>query len=107
MRRLRQRGESSRCSTTIGKKIERLGRLTASVRRVFQHMQRNPIVSIPAVAKTIGISAPTVAKSMEYMRGLGKLREVTGLERRRMFGYEPYLAILNEGTEPIQSLGTT
>jgi Fic family protein len=84
------------------KKIETLGRPAASVLRVFQYMQRNPIVSIPATAKKIGVSAPTVAKSLEYMRQLGILRETTGRERHRLFVYEPYLAILNEGTEPLQ-----
>lgn len=47
--------------------IETLGRATASVLRVFEYMQRNPIVSIPAAAKKIGISAPTVAKSLDHM----------------------------------------
>ena len=83
-------------------RIEALGRPAASVLRVFQHMQRNPIVSIPATAQKIGISAPTVAKSLEHMRRLGILREITGRERHRLFVYEPYLAILNEGTEPIR-----
>lgn len=84
------------------RKINALGRPAASVLRVFQHMQRNPIVSIPAAARKIGISAPTVAKSLEHMRQLGILRETTGRERHRLFVYEPYLAILNEGTEPIR-----
>ena len=65
-------------------------------------MQRNPIVSIPAAAQKIGISAPTVAKPLEHMRQLGLLRETTDRERDRLFVYEPYLAILNEGTEPIK-----
>jgi Fic family protein len=83
------------------RKIESLGRPATSVLRIFQHMQRNPIVSIPATAKKTGISAPTVAKSLEHMRNLGMVRETTGRERHRLFVYEPYLAILNEGTEPI------
>ena len=83
------------------RKIEALGRPAASVLRVFEHMQRNPIVSIPAAAQTIGISAPTVAKSLEHMQRLGMLREITGRQRRRLFVYDAYLAILSEGTEPI------
>lgn len=80
-------------------KIEALGRPAASVLRVFHQMQRNPIVSIPVAAQKIGISAPTVAKSLEHMERIGILREVTGRQRHRLFVYEPYLAILNEGTE--------
>jgi Fic family protein len=84
------------------RKIEALGRPAASVLRVFEHMQRNPIVSIPATAKSIGISAPTVAKSLEHMQRLGMLREITGRQRHRLFVYDTYLAILSEGTEPIR-----
>jgi Fic family protein len=82
--------------------IEGLGRPAASVLRVFEHMQRNPIVSIPATAASIGISAPTVAKSLDLMRQLGILREITGKQRHRLFVYDAYLAILSEGTEPIR-----
>jgi Fic family protein len=71
------------------------------VPRVFEYTQRNPIISIPAAAGTIGISAPTVAKSLEHMQQLGMLREVTGRQRDRLFVYDAYLAILNEGTEPM------
>jgi Fic family protein len=84
------------------RKIEALGRPAASVLRVFEHMQRNPIVAIPTTAESIGISAPTVAKSMEHMRHLGILHEITGRQRHRLFVYDAYLAILNEGTEPIE-----
>jgi Fic family protein len=70
------------------KKIEGLGRPAASVPRVFQHMQRNPIVAIPTTAKKIGISAPTVTKSLMHMIDLGILHEVTGRERHRLFVYE-------------------
>jgi len=84
------------------RKIEALGRPAASVLRVFGHMQRNPIVSIPAAAQSIGISAPTVAKSLARMQNLGMLREITGRQRHRLFVYDAYLAILSEGTEPIR-----
>jgi Fic family protein len=83
------------------RQIEALGRPAASVLRVFDHMQRNPIVSIPLAATRIGMSAPTVTKSLEYMQNLGMLREITGRQRNRLFVYDAYLAILSEGTEPI------
>ena len=84
------------------RKIETLGRPAASVLRVFQHMQRNPIIAIPSTAKRIGISAPTVAKSLGHMIDLGILEETTGRERHRLFVYRRYLDILNEGTEPLR-----
>lgn len=83
------------------RQIEGLGRPGASVLRVFEHLQRNPIISIPGAAASIGLSAPTVAKSMEHLRRLGILREITGRQRDRLFVYDAYLSILNEGTEPL------
>jgi Fic family protein len=62
-------------------------------------MQRNPIITIPATAGKLSISAPTVAKSIEHMRILGMIRETTGKQRHRLFVYDKYLAILNQGTE--------
>jgi Fic family protein len=78
------------------KKIETLGRPAASVLRVFQYMQRNPIIAIPSTAKRIGISAPTVAKPLGHTIDLVILEETTGRERHRLFVYRRYLDILNE-----------
>ena len=81
------------------RKIEALGRPAASVLRVFQHAQTNPILSIRGAAEKTGVSFPTVANAVEHMQRLGLLREITGKQRKRLFVYDPYLAILNEGTE--------
>jgi len=81
--------------------IEGLGRPAASALRIHQHMQRKPIISIPATAEALSLSAPTVTKAIEHMRKLGMLREITGKQRRRLFVYDRYLAILNQGTDPL------
>jgi Fic family protein len=87
------------------RKIEGLGRTSASVLRVFHHAQTSPIFSIGAVSEKTGISFPTVAAAVRHMRRLGLLREITGKQRKRLFVYEGYLAILSEGTEPIRPTG--
>ena len=81
--------------------IEELGRPAASVLRVFQYAQTNPILSIPITSKKIGISFPAVMSAVGHLQKLGVLREITGKQRRRLFVYEAYLNILNEGTEPL------
>jgi Fic family protein len=83
------------------RKIEQLGRPAASILRVHQHMQRKPILSIPATAEQLSVSAPTVAEAIQHMRKLGIVRETTGKQRHRLFVYGRYVDILNEGTEPI------
>jgi Fic family protein len=85
------------------RQIQTLGRAAPSVLRVFQHLQRNPSVTIPATAEKMGVSGPTVAKSLEHLRRLGIVTEKTGRERHRLFVYQPYLTILNAGTEPFQA----
>jgi len=81
--------------------IEGLGRAAASALRVHQFMQRKPIISIPAAAEQLSLSAPTVTKAIEHMVRLSMLREITGKQRHRLFVYDRYLAILNQGTEPL------
>lgn len=82
-------------------KIESLGRPATSALRVHQVLQQKPIIAIPDTARESGMSAPTVAKSIQHLRDLGLLREITGKQRGRMFVYSDYLGILSQGTEPI------
>jgi len=82
-------------------RIEALGRPAASVLRIFQEVQTTPIFSIQTAVRKTGISFPTVNACVGHMRKLGLLREITGKRRRRLFVYDAYLNILNEGTEPL------
>jgi Fic family protein len=82
--------------------IEKQGRRSANVLRVFEQLQRSPIANIPALAKSTGISAPTVTKALQQLQELRILREITGRQRHRVFVYDQYLAILSEGTEPLR-----
>jgi Fic family protein len=82
-------------------KIEALGRPAASVLRVFQQAQTNPILSIASAASKAGISFPTASQAVAHLQALGILREITRKRRHRLFVYDAYLAILNEGTEPL------
>ncbi|MGO4884846.1 MAG: winged helix-turn-helix transcriptional regulator [Bryobacteraceae bacterium] len=79
------------------RRIEGLGRAAASALRVPEFARTNPILPIPALAQKLGISAPTVAKSIAHLRRMGILREITGKPRGRIFAYREYLEILNRG----------
>ena len=67
--------------------------------RVFEHAQRSPRLSISGAARKTGITFPAVAGAVAHMQRLGLSREVTGKQRKRLYVYHRYLAILNEGTE--------
>jgi Fic family protein len=83
------------------RRIEALGRPADSALRVHQLLQTKPILSIPDAVTRLGISAPTVGKSVRHLEALGLARELTGKQRRRVFAYDAYLNILNRGTEPL------
>jgi len=87
------------------KKVDALGRTSASVLRVHQHLQRHPFVSIRTVAEESGLTKPTVAKAISNLEKIGVLREITGRSRSRIFAYDKYLEILSKGTEPFSPSG--
>lgn len=82
-------------------RIEGLGRGAPSALPVFQHLQRRPILAVSAAAQATGLSQPTVATAIRHLQELGMVRETTGRQRHRLYVYGAYLAILNEGTEPL------
>jgi Fic family protein len=83
-------------------KIASLGRAAPSALRLFTELQRSPLVSVPVAAEKLRTSRPTVRKSLEHLQTLGIVRETTGRQRGRVYQYQKYLEILDEGTEPLR-----
>lgn len=83
------------------RKIEELGRAAASALRIHADLKRHPIVSVPIVAKRLGLSQPTIQTSLGHLEKLGIVRETTGQRRGRLYSYSDYLMLLDEGTEPL------
>ena len=65
-------------------------------------MQNRVALSIPKAAKQLGISQPTVTSAIDHLVKLGIAQEATGRKRKKLYVYDAYLKILNEGTEPIR-----
>ncbi len=82
-------------------RIETLKKAAGSALRVHQLMQARPLLLIPQTAKALSLTVPTVTQSLEHLQKLGIAREITGKKRGRIFVYTAYLAILNQGTEPL------
>jgi len=82
-------------------RIQTLGRGAANALRIFDILRARPITTIGDLVTKTGVTYPTAAKNVEALMKLGILRELTGRRRDRVFAYDPYLAILNEGTEPL------
>jgi hypothetical protein len=45
------------------------------------------------------MSTPAIIRGLEALVGIGIVREITGRRRSRIFAYDQYLRLLNEGTE--------
>ncbi len=82
-------------------RVQTLGRAAANALRVFDAFRNRPLATLNALTERTGASYPTVARAVEALENLGIVREITGRKRERVFAYTHYLAILNEGTEPL------
>lgn len=79
--------------------IEQSGRRAGSALRVYAALRERPILSISAAAERAGLSFSGASAGMKVLVDLGVARETTGRRRGRLFVYDRYVAILNEGTE--------
>ena len=73
-----------------------------SLRRVHEALTSEVILPLARVADLTGLSLPTAGATMRILVEHGIAREITGRKRDRLFAYDRYLAILNEGTERIE-----
>lgn len=74
---------------------------SASVMRVFTALRAKPVATINDLSARAAVSFPTAAKAVDLLTAAGVVRELTGGRRNRVFAYDRYLAVMNEGTEPL------
>ena len=81
-------------------RIQGGGRAAGSALRVHEVLKARPLVSLQKASRRARISFPAAASAMTLLMKLGVARELTGKRRNRVFGYDRYLKVLGEGTEP-------
>ncbi len=77
------------------------GRGRANVLRVLDTLRQRPLCSLRQLGQSAGITFPTASKAMLALVEMGIARELTGQRRNRVFVYDAYLNILNEGGEAL------
>ena len=82
-------------------RIQRTGRRAGSAIRVHEALKERPVLPLAEVRKKTTLAFPTATRAMELLVDHGIAREITGKRRDRLFVYDRYLAILDEGTEPV------
>lgn len=80
------------------KRVQSLGKPAGSALRVHRLLQAQPIISIATASDELTLTTPTVTASLKHLEKLGIVRETTGGKYARLYAYDKYLKILNEGT---------
>ncbi|MCA1804180.1 MAG: Fic family protein, partial [Xanthomonadaceae bacterium] len=82
------------------RRIQEQGKIAGTALRVHDLLQQRPILSIAAACKVLELTHPAVNKSLRKLEEMNIVREITGRQRNRLYLYESYMNILNEGLEP-------
>ncbi len=86
---------------TDTRRIQESGRGAANALRVLAALRQRPMLSLKQLCQNTAMTFPTASKAMQRLVESGIARELTGLRRNRIFLYDAYLTILNEGGEPL------
>lgn len=81
-------------------KISSLGRAAGSALQIHRQLEKKPLAVIPELVKSLALSTPTVTSALSNLESIGIVREITGKQRGRVFVYDRFLSILQQGTEP-------
>ncbi len=82
-------------------KIQSLGKGAGSALRVHHVLQRSPLLSIAEAGAKTPLSFPAAHSALRKLVKLGIVSPLPKRNRSQRFGYKDYLAILEEGTEPL------
>ena len=82
-------------------RVRDLGRSAATALQVFQALRTRPVANISFLSEQASVSFATAARHVDALVKLDILGELTGRSRERVFAYQAYLDILNEGAEPL------
>lgn len=83
------------------RRIQESGRGAANALRVHTALRQRPMLSLKQLCQNTAMTFPTASKAMQGLVDAGIARELTGQRRNRVFIYNAYLAILNEGGDPL------
>ena len=83
-------------------RIATLGRAAPSALAVHQALQQHPIATSASLVEATSLTPATVNKSLDHLRKLGIVSELTKRQRGRVFSYRRYVKELSAGTEPFR-----
>ncbi len=78
-----------------------LGKAAPSALKILAYMRKKPVIAPKDLVVPLGLTMPTINTALQHLEKAGIVQEITGRQRDRLFAYKAYLAILEEGTEPL------
>ncbi|CAO4835257.1 MAG: hypothetical protein CNLJKLNK_01427 [Holosporales bacterium] len=64
-------------------------------------MKKLPKVTVPLLSSELKMTAPTARCALNKMVEVGILKEIRGKRRDKIYIYDSYLNILEEGADPL------
>ena len=77
------------------------GPAAANTLRVLAALRARPMLTLKHLRDRHRMTFPTATKAMQTLVAAGIARELTGRRRNRVFAYDAYLKLLNEGGQPL------
>lgn len=75
-----------------------MGRRAALALNVLNNFVEHPISTSRALREKLGVSQPTIDRTLQNLCGEGILKETTGHARGRRYAYRAYLSIFENAT---------
>ena len=80
------------------KAVHGLGRSADATIAVYESLKKKPIMDVQEILDSTKLAPPAVAQALERLAELKIVREITDKKRNRVFAYESYVVILDDGT---------
>lgn len=78
--------------------VKNTGKAAKTVIKVFDYLEKSPIIDIKKTSEELGISFNAAANAVSILVDLNILKQTENVQRNRVFAYEEYLQILRKDT---------
>jgi len=78
--------------------VKKTGKAAKTVMKIFNYLERSPIIEIKKTSKELGISFNATANAVDILVNLDILKQTENVQRNRVFAYEEYLQVLRKDT---------
>ncbi len=80
--------------------VKNTGKAAKTVMKVFNYLEKSPIIDIKKASEELAISFNAAANAISILVDLDIVEQTENVQRNRVFAYEEYLQILRKDTYP-------